>query len=299
MLQIMAMINWEPGGMTVAVLTMVYNEPEFVPIWIKYYGSIFPQSQLYIIDHGSDDGSLDQVGKVNIIRIPRTPKDNQQRSALIRHVVAGLLSYYKSVIYVDVDEMLVPDPRHYKDLADFCENRTHRVVTSIGLNVVQLTGSEPDFDPNRPVLEQRRWAQFISPMCKPNVTSEPVVFGDGFHGCTAQPVFQNLYMFHLRYFDQAAGLARLARTRAMAWSSPNAGRHQRVEDEQWIKSMKVYNSMPKGPLLTSEAADSDLDDLCKTFLSQVELGNRGIYQHKPRLISKKLFKIPDDFSAYF
>ncbi|MFC7543400.1 glycosyltransferase family 2 protein [Siccirubricoccus deserti] len=278
---------------------MVYNEPEFVPIWVKYYGSIFPQEQLYIIDHGTDDGSLDHVGKVNIIRIPRTPKNNKQRSALIRHIVAGLLNYYKTVITVDVDEMLIPDPRHYKDLADFCENRTESVVTSIGLNVVHLTASEADYDSAHPVLAQRKWAQFVSPMCKPSVVSKPVTFGDGFHGCTVPPAFQHLYMFHLRYFDLKCGLARLARTRAMEWWSPKAGSHQRVEDEQWINSLNRYNTMKKGALLTTEAADQQLEQLCQDFLSRMTPDARGIYNHKPPVVGRNLIEIPESFSAHF
>ena len=42
-----------------AAVTMVYNEPEFIPLWIKYYGEQVGKENCYIVDNGSDDGSLD------------------------------------------------------------------------------------------------------------------------------------------------------------------------------------------------------------------------------------------------
>ena len=55
-----------------AAVTMVYNEPEFIPLWIKYYGEQVGKENCYIVDNGSDDGSLDDYkDEVNIIRVPK------------------------------------------------------------------------------------------------------------------------------------------------------------------------------------------------------------------------------------
>jgi hypothetical protein len=37
---------------TVAIVNMVYNEPELLPIWLKYYKGHFGDQACYIVDHG-------------------------------------------------------------------------------------------------------------------------------------------------------------------------------------------------------------------------------------------------------
>ncbi len=44
-----------------AVVTMCYNEPDFLPIWLDYYRRQVPVEHLYVVDHGSDDGSTSVI----------------------------------------------------------------------------------------------------------------------------------------------------------------------------------------------------------------------------------------------
>lgn len=285
--------------MATAVITMVYNEPEFLPLWVGYYGSQFPREHLYVIDHGSDDSSTSDLPGVNVIRIPRTHKDNQVRTEFVNALLLGLLKYYDNVVHVDVDEFLVPDVRKYASLADYCARAPAATVTAIGLNIVQSAQETADVDLSRPVLSQRRFAQFVSPMCKPCLTSVPVTFLSGFHGHEKPPVFADLHLLHLRYFDLKMGLDRLARTRAMAWSSESAGRHQRVEDAEWIKQMRYLGSLkPGGEIMTPEG-----DEALKPYLDQA-IGNArpkasGLFDIDPQVRSGELFRIPSAIEAVF
>jgi hypothetical protein len=43
---------------TVAIVTMVYNEPELLPIWLKYYKGHFGDQACYIVDDGSTQESI-------------------------------------------------------------------------------------------------------------------------------------------------------------------------------------------------------------------------------------------------
>jgi hypothetical protein len=46
----------------------------------------------------------------------------------------------------------------------------------------------------------------------------------GFHRVNGvEPKFDDLYIFHLRYFDRDVGLRRLAKTRMQPWSHPDTG----------------------------------------------------------------------------
>ena len=40
-----------------AVITIVHNEPVFLPIWLAYYSRFFAPDEIYVFDHESTDGS--------------------------------------------------------------------------------------------------------------------------------------------------------------------------------------------------------------------------------------------------
>src|ERR1700760_247982 len=104
-----------------AVSTMVYNEPIFLALWLKYYSRQLGAENCYVVDHGSDDYSTRAVeGRCPVLRLPRTPHDDGQRVRIMGKFTESLLELYERVIYVDVDEFIVPDPRFFSGLLDFC-----------------------------------------------------------------------------------------------------------------------------------------------------------------------------------
>ena len=42
-----------------AVVTIVHNEPVFLPIWLGYYSRFFAAEDIYVLDNESTDGSTD------------------------------------------------------------------------------------------------------------------------------------------------------------------------------------------------------------------------------------------------
>jgi hypothetical protein len=224
---------------------MAYNEPLFLPIWLRHYTAQVGGANCIVIDHGSDDGSTDALGKASVIRLPRSPHDDERRARFVGKTVAGLLEYYDWVIYSDVDELLVADPARFADIPAFCAHAAGAVVTAIGLDVQHVPGLEPAFDPARPVGAQRGWVRFTSAMCKPALTRRPLTWSPGFHSADAALRFSHLYLFHLRWFDRAAGLARLAKTRSMAWEADGSGVHQRLDDPAWTTMFDKMAGFPR------------------------------------------------------
>jgi hypothetical protein len=226
--------------MHVAIVTMVYNERVNLPIWIRHYTSHCPGATLFVIDHGSDDGSTHGLCGVNMIPLPRTPFDDQTRVEFVADFQHALLRLYDVVIYTDCDEMLVADPRIHTSLASFLTATKSDVIAPIGLNVHHLPGTEPPIDLGAPILGQRRHVRFASSMCKPSVARVPLLWVPGFHWCDRVPDYRaDLYQFHLKWMDIDASLARLRLTRAMAWSERalhhNWARRQRQSDEERIR----------------------------------------------------------------
>ena len=225
--------------MQIAIITMVYNEHANLPLWIRHYTSHCPGATLFVLDHGSDDGSTHGLTGVNLIPLPRTPFDDQTRVDFVADLQHALLRFYDVVICTDCDEMLVADPRKHASLASFLASTRSDVIAPVGLNVHHLRGIEAPIDLTAPILGQRRYVRFASGVCKPSIARIPLLWGPGFHWCDhAKDYRSDLYQFHLRRMDLALSLKRLQLTRGMAWSE-QALRHwaprQRQTDEERVR----------------------------------------------------------------
>lgn len=49
-----------------AAITIVHNEPVFLPIWLRYYARFFGAEDLYVLDNDTTGGSTDGDGFVRI-----------------------------------------------------------------------------------------------------------------------------------------------------------------------------------------------------------------------------------------
>src|SRR5262245_58739577 len=122
--------------MNTAVITMVYNEAKFLPLWLDYYGSQFGRDNLLVIDNCSEDGSTSDLGDTSRLVIPRNSFDDHRRARMVSKLHASLLEFYDAVIYTDVDEFLFPPPDHSTaGLRAYLDNLDRPYATSIGLNV--------------------------------------------------------------------------------------------------------------------------------------------------------------------
>ncbi|GBQ10623.1 glycosyltransferase family 2 protein [Swaminathania salitolerans] len=217
-----------------AAVTMVYNEPEFLPVWLGYYAQMVGRDHCFVIDHGTDDGSTDTLA-CNRLRIPRSPQDDARRARAIGRICAGLLEWYEHVLYCDVDEIVVADPVVFPSVTSLARARRARAVTATGFDIIHRPDCEPPLDFTAPIARQRVALRFSAAMCKPCLIGAPVRWSPGFHSVEALPPRPDpaLMLFHLRYVDRDKGLVRLARTRNQPWVSPDAGSHQRMENSAW------------------------------------------------------------------
>ena len=158
----------------VAGMTMVYNEPVFLPIWERYYAQQLGYENLFLIDHGTDDGSTQHSQIPNRMNLPRDHFDEDQRCALISGLQASLSNYFDAVLFADVDEIVVADPRCYSGVLDYCAANLDRFTTTVGLEVLHFPEAEPSLDLDRPILEQRRFVRFSAWNCKPVLAQIPL-----------------------------------------------------------------------------------------------------------------------------
>lgn len=277
---------------------MVYNDAAYLRIWAEYYSRALGARNLYVIDHGSDDGSTDELGEINVVRIPRSPQDDPRRADFMSSFTASLLSWYDCVLHGDVDEILVADPRYAPDLATFCAETRAPVLNAVGLNVIHRLGQELPYDPQRRVLEQRRYVFFASSMCKPALIRRPVRWSPGFHSADAPAVFGHLWLFHLRWFDLDLGHRRLAKTRAMAWQYPDAGAHQRVSDDELTQQFTGFSALPPDQRDLDAGQPPLVDVLSDVLRSQI--GREGhLYRISLDIWPHSLLRVPERFRSLF
>jgi len=220
----------------IAAFTMAFNEAAFLPLWLDYYGAQLGRENLYVLDHGSTDGSTQDLAPTSVVHVPRAERfDEDQRAAFVSRFQASLLCYHDIVIFSDTDEFLVPHPSLFTDLRDYAGQRCDRAVTAVGLDVVHRPDIEPPLDLSRPVLAQRGFAQFRAEYCKTLVSRIPLEWAPGFHCCQIAPrVDPDLFLFHLKRADRDLALAALRRFRVLAWSQSGLAQghsHQMRMDE--------------------------------------------------------------------
>ena len=232
--------------MRVAALTMMYNEPVWAGVWVRHYARQVGAAHCVILDHGTDDGSLDGVAAlgVRVERMRRSALDEDARAAVMSEVAATLLQRFDAVVHSDADELLVADPARFASLAAYAEGAPE-VATAIGLDLQHLPDAEPPLDPAAALGAQRRWVRFSGAMCKPALIRRPVRWDPGFHGCDRPRALAPLYLVHLRYADLGAGLDRLRRTRAQAFATAETNPHQRVADREFETMMRSIAALPR------------------------------------------------------
>jgi len=224
----------------IAIMTTVYNESTNLPIWIGHYRRAAPSANLFVIDHGSDDGSTDNLQGVNSIPIPREKLDERDRVFLVNSFQQGFLRYYDIVIYTDCDELLVPNPARSATLEAHLTDSRYPYASPIGINVIHIVDAEPPIDLTQPILLQRRYGQFHSQMCKPLITRVPLKWEPGFHSCDQRlNIDRDLYLFHIKQIDKEQALRRQHMSRRISWSKDaidsSHWAHHRYDDERFVR----------------------------------------------------------------
>lgn len=196
-----------------AIFTMVKNEKWFLPIWLNYYSKFFDERDIYIIDHTSNDGSIqmvkDQYPKINIVTLEYEPFDDIFKINEIKKLQKQLLGQYRCVLYSDPDELVVPMiPDSNIDLGEyidsFIKNDNAEAIKTNGYEIIHLPKKgEGKIDLTEPILSQRSY-WFHSPQwySKVLLSKSPLNWSPGLH-TVSNPHIQDqfLCLIHLHRID--------------------------------------------------------------------------------------------------
>jgi hypothetical protein len=218
-----------------AALTIVRDEPVFFPIWLRYYSRFFDPGDIYVLDHGTSDGSTAREG---FVRVP-VSHDTVDHTWMVRTIEEyqhELIERYDVVLVTDVDEIVAPHPR-FGTLADYIDRLEERYVNCMGYELIHMVDREGPFDPSRRVLDQRGYWFADEMYNKPALATEPMSWVPGFHRAAdlAMRPEPDLHLIHLHRMDYEICLERHRYRQGRAWHKRDVAlgwaSHNRITEE--------------------------------------------------------------------
>ena len=286
---------------SIAILTMVYDDDIFLKIWLSYWERFVPRSSLYVLIH-ADYKHYENIAKgCNTIRIARPAMSRDfevNRWKMLSRIASGLTHLFDRVIYTDVDEIIVLDPKFGNDPVEHILSRPEPVISPFGLDVVEAVELDlPPIDLTKPILSQR---EFIAPCpyySKPCITSERIEWCSGGHFCDKEQVFLSdaLLLFHLRLFDRDTYNKRAAQRRIMV-SDPATGEPvEGLGGSTWRRTdeFSEYFIERDEPL---ESVDYKKER--SKWVRSGKLNGDGFWQRKGKM-QKNMSRLPDRFKDVF
>lgn len=238
--------------MSVAFVTMVYNDHFFLELWLNHYKKFTPLEDIHIVMHGPQPYVHEMAAGCTIVeceRDPRNPRLDQDRLAFMSDYCSSLTEKYDRVIFNDVDEVIVLDPNAGSNLVDYISSipDEHKVVTPLGLEIIHRSDVESDYDYSRPMFGQRQYVRMNGWYTKPNIISVPVIWGPDGHGSSHDEIYldENLFTFHLKWFDQSYHLKRHEERLGFRFKDEN-GDEVIIGAGSWSWSAQMYRLVTNG-----------------------------------------------------
>ncbi|MEZ5713812.1 MAG: hypothetical protein R3D85_00775 [Paracoccaceae bacterium] len=190
--------------MKIAAVTMVWNDDWFLDRWIRYYGPLIGEENLYVVSHGPNPGLAGIVGGANVIDVPRDPADlqfDERRWGFLSAYASALTHYHDAVICLDVDELLVParEGLAFEDAIAGMEGDSTRCVP--GFELFPEETAEQAVDGADRIAPHMAGAQFSPFYSKSGIIFRPVQFFPGAHGMIGErpELTSDLALMHLRF----------------------------------------------------------------------------------------------------
>lgn len=229
-----------PGQRTRALITIVHNEPVFLPIWLRYYSRFFAPGDIYVFDNESSD-DIERLGE--FVRIPAAHDrvDHEWMVQTIERLQHELVQRYDVVLVTDVDELVVPHPRA-GTLGEYLDRFDEEWVNCLGYELLHMRDSEPALDLERPITEQRHWWFANGAYDKPAIATAPMSWPPGFH---RRADFQynldpDLRMVHLHRMDYDLCRERHRTRSRRSWDEHDEREqwaiHNRITEDQQFRS---------------------------------------------------------------
>ena len=129
----------QPARRPRAAFTIAQNEPVMLPVWLDYYSRHFDADDPYVLGHDSTDGSTEGLaGRCRVVPVHRAGSfDHRWLRTTVESFQRFLLQSYETVLFAEVDELVVADPQHYADLGAYIDALERPAARCSGFNIVE------------------------------------------------------------------------------------------------------------------------------------------------------------------
>lgn len=184
-----------------AIFTIVKDEKFFLPIWLRYYKQYFSNSDIYILNHQSSDGSTDDLD-VNVVDIYNDVAfDHLWLVYTVQNFQRKLLETYNVVIFAEIDEILYSLNQNFNTFIDEFNLSGDDFITCFGYEIIQNIDTEKFISNQDNIMSNRNFWLHNDHYDKTLVSKIPLDWSVGFHNCNYEKKFKNLYMVHLHRVD--------------------------------------------------------------------------------------------------
>lgn len=214
-----------------ACVTMVRDEEFFLELMLNHYSRMSNDVDFFIIDHASKVPVSDFIkekinnihcGRINVIRIPPIPFDDDYKSSSLSSLANMVVAAYDVVIVSDVDEIVIPIGG---DLVDIAMRDGNGVIAPLGFEAIHHRSVEGEYRVEKSFTEQRRYGYFRAAESKPVIWKQPNTAGPGLHKSLEKFDFnENLILAHLRYIDYTRSRERIIHRQSVNFSMNQSNR---------------------------------------------------------------------------
>lgn len=295
----------DPSRARLACVTMVRGDHVFLQRWVDHYAPLAGRENLYVLRHG-EDGGIDRIAAgTNIVPLPRGDDlsgFDRRRWAALSDFASGLTLYYNWVLCNDVDELVAPDPATGLNLTAYLDGLFARglaapVISPFAVEIVHTPATEPEpIAADRPILSVRRNFRINSNYAKPCLIRRRIKFSVGGHGSNVADVRLDpqLWLFHLRYMDDAISTARL-RDR-QAFIAGKTGTPAGASSSTWAQGTAGFERLRA---MTPEAERAEFPEMVERMQAgRQQAASTGNWFFGP-VKSRGLYRLPERFATLF
>lgn len=239
-----------------ALITIVNNEPVFLPIWLSYYSRFFAPEDIYVLDNDSTDETVG-LGGFHRIPVSHDGLDNLWMVGTVENLQRQLLEHYDVVVFTDVDELIAPVPT-LGTLGDYLDRFDEEWVNCLGYEIMHVADEEPPLRLDQPIMHQRHHWFYNDAYDKAAIATAPVSWRPGFHARRDSRfnLDPDLRMIHLHRVDYEICLQRHRSRARRPWASLDAqkgwGYHNFIVEERAFRRWFYEDSCFENLAITLE-----------------------------------------------
>ena len=231
-----------------AVFTIVKNESYFLPIWIKHYKRYFNNSDIYVLDHQTNDGSTSNLD-VNVVSVVNELAfDHRWLVEVVQSFQKDLLENYECVLFAESDEIIYSiDKALDESINDFINSDFNYIRFKV-YEIIKDLQKEKILSIDESIIKNRNY-WFDNWMYSKSLLSKvPLQWTWGFHNLASYPNDPTgtfgLTLCHLHRVDFELMLER-HEERATKWKlkndGPVAGYQHRIGDREGV--LEYFNKV--------------------------------------------------------